>query len=512
MGGKRDKRCAGVRRHGAPTRSIGLVRTHCGYYLGMVLLEFIHCSVYVISMFAMVGYVTGVWEENVDLAKMEWVYADAMLCNFEEVVPEPEQNVRAVKKGVMDATKSVAVDKEYGLEIAVVKKAVEYDKRWRQNKAWSTLLAHMGGFAAISAGGAMQHLETFKSNPLLAFLPVVITTIVLFVLFQMTGILRNKLKEDARTSGRPGKRAIMVHEIISEAENDILALAISFNLIQVARFAIEGQLPDIEGRQEPAIPVTLIRVFLMFGCSLAFVGLSIGMAGVRSKLVESLEKEREAAHAKSTPGAAHHGAVHGEAKEGEEAEEDETMAERLTDIIMNAFAMCSAWCTLFGARAVWMLSGMNNTIEVTSIDGRILLAIMLSIGSFVVVYYLDKVDDAMRESPGAVNTSAEKAISSIVGAISVLVGFTWENSFDGAVAAVASLNSAHPQCTKFVLGIVVFGSLAIPWRRFILKRALQLEDLKMARDKALIIKSKQDALKALAEAGNHLDVTRPLLH
>jgi len=474
----------------------------------MVLLEFIHCSFYVISMFAMVGYVTGVWEENVDLGKMEWVYADAMLCNFEEVVPE--QKVRAVKQGVMDATKSVALDEQYGMEIAVVKKAVEHDKRWRQNKAWSTLLAHMGGFAAISAGGAMQHLETFKSNPLLAFLPVVITTIVLFVLFQMTGILRAKLKSDAKRTGRPGKRAIMVHEIISEAENDILALAISFNLIQVARFAIEGQLPDIEGRQEPPIPVTLTRAFLMFGCSLAFVGLSIGMAGVRTKIVESAEKAKEAAHAKSHPGEAHHGAEHGAAKEGEEAE-DETMAERLTDIIMNAFAMCSAWCTLFGARAVWMLSGMNNTIEVTSIDGRILLAIMLSIGSFVVVYYLDKVDDAMRESPGAVNTSAEKAISSIVGAISVLVGFTWENSFDGAVAAVASLNSAHPQFTKFVLGIVVFGGLAIPWRRFILKRALQLEDLKMARDKALLIKSKQEVLQARAQAGTHRDDTRPLL-
>merc|ERR1719188_2616529 len=100
----------------------------------------------------------------------------------------------------MNARKSIVVDK-YGLEVAVVKKQFEFERRKRQSLAWSTLLAHMGGFAAMAAGGSMQQMEIFRTQPIFTFLPVIITPCVLLVLFQGSRIMRAQMREEARLAG-----------------------------------------------------------------------------------------------------------------------------------------------------------------------------------------------------------------------------------------------------------------------------------------------------------------------
>merc|ERR1719291_365797 len=117
--------------------------------------------------------------------------------------------------------------------------------------------------------------------------------------------------------------------------------------------------------------------------------------------------------------------------------------------------MAFAWCLMWGARWAFMLHPILGA-NVHSIDGRIILALVLSGLAFIVVYLLDKVDDALRSQVSGTKT-AEHAIASIIAAVSILVGCSWEHSFDGAVTAVAELNAAHPQFTKFVLGISVFA-------------------------------------------------------
>eukprot|EP00932_Pfiesteria_piscicida_P007875 SRR837773.18099.p2 GENE.SRR837773.18099~~SRR837773.18099.p2 ORF type:complete len:314 (-),score=129.97 SRR837773.18099:159-1100(-) len=299
--------------------------------------------------------------------------------------------------------------------------------------------------------------------------------------------MRSKLRKDAQVSGRKGLRAKMVHEITSEAENDILALAISFNVVQALRFAITGKLPNEEGMAEGLVNQRM-HYILLFSCGLAFIVASIVLAGVIKRLEAAEEAHRE--HAKA----------HGQ--EGP-AEDETPFVVRVSDILMNAFAMCSAWCTLFGARVVWDLSP-RMPVTVTSIDGRILLATILSVFGFIVVYYLDKVADSLGQN-GSMK-AAESAIASVVGAVSVLVGFTWECSFDGAVAAVASLNEEHAQSTKFFLGLVVFFGLLVPWRRYILKRSLQLEELYKNR-----LQAGEGSEKEHAAAGHHHEQSKPLL-
>mmetsp|Transcript_50890 Transcript_50890/g.110138 ORF Transcript_50890/g.110138 Transcript_50890/m.110138 type:complete len:681 (+) Transcript_50890:196-2238(+) len=458
----------------------------------MVFVHYTHCSIYIIVMLAAVGLNTGVWTDNLDLGVKQWVWADAMFNNFEKAV-EKDVEVRAVTDKNFDATRSTAYSKQHKMDLTVEYKRLDYDMRFRKNKAWSTLLAHMGGFAAIAAGGSMQQRAPFRNNPWLCFVPVIVTTLVLQALFQLTNIMRLRLKAEAKRTGRPGLRSRMVHEIVSEAENDIFALAASFNTVQVIRFAIFGELPNKEGTQAWENPPTILTVGSLFGCGVGFMVLS-GLLAVWN--------------ANMPAGTSHKGAEEGHANKGHtiersgaeasHEEESDSALDRFMETLVNICAMSSAWCTLFGARAVWLMLPIS--ISALSPDGRILLAVILSVSSFLIVYVLDKIDDRMRGNSKA----SELVIFSIISGISVLVGFSWESSFDEAVASIASMNEGHQELSKFGLGVLVCFGLGEPWTRFILKRALQLEELKSARDsaeKAAVEKTK----------GVGVEETQPLL-
>jgi len=290
----------------------------------------------------------------------------------------------------------------------------------------------------------------------LSLLPVIITIAVLALLFQGSRILRYKVRESARLQGQELHRAAMLNEAVSEGEKDIMALATSFLIVQVVRYATTGLLADEEGIEEE------VRLHEVLTWKQPALSWCIGGVFVVISVVCS--------------------AVRGMVCKGDDAEE-ESLAELITDIVVNASAMASAWCMFAGARWAWTLQPLFS-INVLSIDGRILLALTLSFTCFCVVYVLDQIDDALRAQAGP-SRSSGRMIASIVNAVSVLVGFAWEHSFDGAVTAVASLNTESPKLTKFVLGVCVFVVLLRPWRKYILKRSMQLDQLKAQRDMAM---------------------------
>mmetsp|Transcript_60368 Transcript_60368/g.162669 ORF Transcript_60368/g.162669 Transcript_60368/m.162669 type:complete len:133 (-) Transcript_60368:63-461(-) len=109
-------------------------------------------------------------------------------------------------------------------------------------------------------------------------------------------------------------------------------------------------------------------------------------------------------------------------------------------------------------------------------DGRILMALTLSGLCYLLIFGIDQVADRMRES-GAASKSVDKAVEAVVGAISVLVGFSWEHTFDGAVTVVSAQSDSHVDLIKFAMGIGVFLYLLTPWRKYILKRSMQLDEV-----------------------------------
>merc|ERR1719281_844700 len=66
----------------------------------------------------------------------------------------------------------------------------------------------------------------------------------------------------------------------------------------------------------------------------------------------------------------------------------------------------------------------------------------------------------------------DKVIKQIITANGLLVGFSWEQSFDASVSAIAS-RSASPEATKFCLACFC-GLLVLPaWVKFMLPMSIQ---------------------------------------
>merc|ERR1712176_1023910 len=95
------------------------------------------------------------------------------------------------------------------------------------------------------------------------------------------------------------------------------------------------------------------------------------------------------------------------------------------------------------------------------------------------VIFLDKIDDFHAGSEDS--KAGARAIQEIITALGILVGFSWEHCFEGSVGAVASLTD-HPRITKLVLGCLVTILVVPAWRRYVLVKAMMLEDLKMQRE------------------------------
>ncbi|CAE8677066.1 unnamed protein product, partial [Polarella glacialis] len=211
---------------------------------------------------------------------------------------------------------------------------------------------------------------------------------------------------------------------------------------QAIRFFISGVFPNIEGLEaEPEMPKTnsVIMELYTVGASCTVIAIAVAL-----NLGHEAEEEGEAA------------------LEG-------SVLHRIGEISTSGFAMLFAWCTLFSTRWICVKYPI---FLMPSIMGRVLLALVLSIFAGLMVFLLDVIDDAARERAGA--EAGTKAIRTIIQALAILVGFSWEHCFDGGVAAVAS-TTANKAVTKFCLGTFVFLFLVPAWRRHILTKVMALE-------------------------------------
>jgi len=70
---------------------------------------------------------------------------------------------------------------------------------------------------------------------------------------------------------------------------------------------------------------------------------------------------------------------------------------------------------------------------------------------------------------------ADLGIISIIGGLGILVGFAWEQSFDGGVEVIAEL-TPYPILAQLGMAILVALVVVTPWRRYILDTLIQLAD------------------------------------
>lgn len=166
-----------------------------------------------------------------------------------------------------------------------------------------------------------------------------------------------------------------------------------------------------------------------------------------------------------------------EEKKDEGNEEEEGFLPRLIEILMNTCSMMFAWGILFATRWYGFRTPIleEHGIAIHTCGGRVFLALFISGCCFGLIFTLDKVDDMQQARSGE---GDGKLILTIINAIGILVGLSWEHAFDGGVEAVASKTGSEENKMLCELGLAAFVALLIvpAWRRYILKKAMQLDD------------------------------------
>lgn len=399
---------------------------------------------YVTMLQVVIAYTSGViCEKQHQLTKKAWVYDDALRIDFERPVDD-ESRVRT-KSGV----KSVYMTTD-GKEVYCQLRELNLILRVRNMKRWATLFKHIAGFASIYAGGEMQHLPIFRQSPLMCVIPVFINQIVIYALMYLFDRCREYEKLQAIHEQRSGLRARLFDEEVQEAEDDISAMGFSFLLVQAVRFKVTGSLPGIVGLPHPDVAQPWHVPVALYG-----IGVLFGVVAVACAL------------AKSSLQPVHHETI---------VDEGRFTCDALLGIATAAFGMSFAWCCLWGARCVlrsW--SWLDSMHEgATTMMGRILLALILTLAAVLVVFGLDKIDDLFKTPGHKRRRRGAEVVKVVINSLGILVGFSWEFAFDGAVAAIAS-TSAFPKMEEAVLTVFIFLAIFPAWSKYILTKAMQLQ-------------------------------------
>ncbi|CAE7592724.1 aspA, partial [Symbiodinium pilosum] len=192
-----------------------------------------------------------------------WVVADSLRADHGDEVEE---------KKVRTKTGMRSVAWIEGVEVFVEKRRLNYERNLMNVKAWAQLLAHLSGFAALEAGGALQHTEWFRETPFRAFLAVVINQVSIGALFRGMDMFR------LATIYEPeDERVVMLNESIEEAENDIIGLSSSFLTVQVLRFALSGKLPDVAGQIKPYHSSGMLAIGWLLVCGVVALIVSLSL-------------------------------------------------------------------------------------------------------------------------------------------------------------------------------------------------------------------------------------------
>ncbi|CAK0880874.1 unnamed protein product [Prorocentrum cordatum] len=456
----------------------------------MTLFQFLQCFVYLACIHFGTGIASGVlcrscWfnvgiEENIH--KQIWVYTDALRSNNNSPVAQGDiQCIRAVKRARgKETTETSSVWVSKGEEIPVQKKLHTWLQRKRQTKALGMLFAHLAGFAAIYSGKALQTLvipedlqgcNASLTTKLMGMIPVIVNQVVLRLAFMVSNVLRDyQLRATEAESGSAADRAglekmrELMKEEVEESENDVSSLSMSFLIVNNMVFFITGYLPTEESEQRVCSHGREAHVDLEHGAApvmwlyfmgFLMVGFAVAQAVCMAKFHHALQNHR--------------------------------LLIRVLDAMLNATGMCFAWCLIWATK--WLAKmyseldqhrDMSGSLFSHEILGRVLLAFTLTAFAAVSVFGVDKVADAMRtnyRSDRDMLLFLEEITRVIVNSLGILVGFSWEHSFDGSVEDVASTTSASLPVPEFQLGLgMAVCILILPaWRDYILEKVMLIE-------------------------------------
>mmetsp|Transcript_35242 Transcript_35242/g.89659 ORF Transcript_35242/g.89659 Transcript_35242/m.89659 type:complete len:437 (-) Transcript_35242:238-1548(-) len=288
----------------------------------------------------------------------------------------------------------VAYDEEHGTEDA------EEEARWRTRelrlKCIAGVLAHITGFAAISAWSELQIRGGMGSPALHATLIVAIAAFAMLVLNQLSKRIRLFI---AQFDEKIDISEDIWESAAVEAEEDVASLAISFLSVNVVQFYVLGALANRHCAVEASIPPAMWYRDMMYMLISAIVA---GAANMLVALFLALWHKQASA----------------------------SLIEA-AEFIQSYASASFAWFLLFAAKAAVHYACEGRHMETEQIVPKVFTALGLSGTEFLAIVLLDVLADSM----GA-RARVHEAVVKIIMSLGSLVGFAWELCFSTAIEAI----------------------------------------------------------------------------
>jgi len=363
----------------------------------------------------------------VDMSEEAWVVADSLRADHGDEVDEKQVRTKTGQRSVAWIE---------GVEVFVERRKLNLERSTINVRAWAQLLAHLSGFAALEAGGALQHMEWFRETPLRAFLAVVINQVSIGILFRGMDVFRLYTIYD-----NEDERVVMLGEAIEEAENDIISLSSSFLTVQVLRFSLSGQLPDLAGRISPYQPSGMftIAMLLLFGTVALAMSLALTFVPCENRLLLWL-----------------------------------------TEKFQNILGMIFAWCSLWGVHMFVRETGFFHETLGTTLypnERHLIAALFLSMCALAAIRVLDIIQD--------MGASFPRLLQNMINVFSVLIGLSWEMCFEHSLEELSE-ETVHPEAMKLIFTVCAVAIVLPAWRMFIVRRVMHLERKHQERQEAKV--------------------------
>eukprot|EP00928_Gymnodinium_smaydae_P071663 TRINITY_DN55199_c0_g1_i1.p1 TRINITY_DN55199_c0_g1~~TRINITY_DN55199_c0_g1_i1.p1 ORF type:complete len:585 (-),score=144.49 TRINITY_DN55199_c0_g1_i1:105-1859(-) len=335
-------------------------------------------------------------------------------------------------------------------------------------KCWAVLLAHMTGFAAINFWGEVQHLAAFAWCPLATFLVVPLAFGAQMMLQRLTDATREWVS--LQDNNQKDHNEEVWDEHAEESEDDVLGLSLSFLMTQSFRYLISGVFPSSNGEEEGRTlfehgwvqPIWLSLVAACFAVLCA-----VAIFKITPMVEESpTSVRRQSSHSTSASGPRIQ-MTRSRVFWAHLLPSREDVAERFRDAVLVTGSMGYAWCAFFAAK--WFLANIRPLQDDQMLLG-VVLALFISFASFTLIVFLDWLADK-DWTPEKVDCT----IKQLIGAIGILVGFAWEQCFDGAVEALASVEPvpAYRHLLKMALALFCVAIIVPAWRLYMLPMVIR---------------------------------------
>lgn len=334
---------------------------------------------------------------------------------------------------------------------------------------WATLMGHIVGFACIDLFTKIQ-TKMFQSchgfGVCLAASGIAMISMTGF--YKMMKEIRKRIDE---WLGRSPGRLARFEEAAEDTENDAIALTISFLICQALRLLITGYLPNGEGLTErylthdpnhtnetgtePAFggPLAEPRTYLDIVrlCIPAHLLILIVLLWRDCSFFDGMKKRFE-----------------------ERVHDGEKRLERITDVASDIAAMTVAWTSYFGV--TWFLDTTNRAycshwgshVNCGSggMTGSVFLALFCTLIAYFMIYVFSKISDYRCGS------TCRDLSESALKAQGLLIGFSWEKSFDLAVEDISDKVHDHKDLYRFLVSFFVSAMVGLVWKLFLLPQVV----------------------------------------